>query len=330
VSSTTNGIQNGAIEAAKTVIRPSPETEWCLTRAFLEAHPGDAAVLLERLPAAEAAPVLASIEPADAAEVLRRMAAPNGAECLRRMTPQQASPLLGVLPFDRAAALLRRVEPELRESFLAAAPPDVRRPLARLLEYPEGTAGALMDPQVLCCPEDILVGEALARARHTPAHFFDYLYVVDRVQKLVGVLNVRELMLAAPKATLGAVMHTDVARLPARADRAAILAHPGWRAVHALPVVDDAGLFIGAIRYLTLRRLEEDTLEAGDAERGLATLLSLSELCWIGLSGVLTGLATSFGTGLGGSARSPAGSPARSPVPGAERNDSGTEDGDES
>jgi len=161
-----------------------------------------------------------------------------------------------------------------------------------LLRYPEGTAGALMDPRALALPQDIPVGEALARVRHAARDVLYYLYVVDRAQVLVGVLNLRELMLAPRKAEVASVMRPHVARLSARADRASILAHPGWREFHALPVVDDAGLFLGVIRYETVRRLEEDRGSAGQSANALTTVLTLGELCWRGMSLVLADLAS--------------------------------------
>lgn len=266
------------------------ETDRLLLDAFFTSHPDDAALILERHPPEEAALVLEK-SPFDlAAILLERMSPPNGAACLSRLSPKAARAIVAEIPPDSAANLLRRMETEDREALLSSMPQELSAPLELLLRYPEGTAGSLMDPKILSLPDDITVGEALTRVRHSPQYTLYYLYVVDRSQRLVGVVNLRELMLAAPESLLSSVMRQPVTSVSSREIRAAILSHPGWREYHAIPVVDDAGVFVGAIRYETLRRLE-DTSRVGGQEKGpLGAFLALGEFYWIGLSGMLSGI----------------------------------------
>jgi hypothetical protein len=81
--------------------------------------------------------------------------------------------------------------------------------------------------------------------------------------------------------------------LTALASRADVLAHPGWKEVHALPVVDEQGAYLGALRYRTLRRLEEELLhrpgEDGDATAALGQLFATAAT---GLLEALTGPVT--------------------------------------
>lgn len=261
-----------------------------LVQRFVGEHPGDAARLLEAIGADEVAALLAVIEPAAAAGVLRCMAAAESAYCLAQMDTPAAARVLARMSLDTAAGLLRRLPGDAREALLAALRPDVAGPLGRLLRYPDGTAGALMDPRVLALPADLDAGEALERVRRSPEFTLYYVYVVDRDGRLAGVLNLRELMLAPPHDSLASHMHTDVAFLGGSADRDSVLAHPAWRRLHALPVVAHDRVFLGVIRYETLRGIEhEGRDDDGDT---LGTVVRLGELCWIGMAGMLAGLAT--------------------------------------
>jgi hypothetical protein len=113
---------------------------------------------------------------------------------------------------------------------------------------------------------------------------------VNRDGHLVGVIDVAELMQSRAGDPLRAVMHTQVERLPAWTPSPGIHIHPGWRAFHALPVVDDSGRFLGAIRYQTLRRLEQEA-EAGTAlQPTAATAVALGELFHLGVAGFVEGL----------------------------------------
>ena len=219
----------------------------------------------------------------------------NGAECIFLLSAQRFSQLIAALPVDCGARLLRRLEAKRREHLLEQTPADTAALLRRILRYPEESAGALMDPRALALPEDITAAEALARIRRSPRHALYYLYITNREQKLVGVLNLRELMLAAPRELLSAAMRRDLTTLTALMGSTAIIDHPGWRNVHALPVVDDSGIFLGVVRYETLRQLEDSNKPSQRGVNALSTVLSLGELCWVGLAGVLTDLTTAAG-----------------------------------
>jgi len=276
------------------------EIEKSLAKNFAEDHPAEAARVIEELMADEAAAYLDELPARAAAEVLQKVVLPSAAECLAQLSPARFGQVVAALPLDRAAALLRRLEPARREELLSRAPADIAALLGRLLRYPENSAGALMDPRALALPEDIAAAEAMARLRRAPRHALYYIYTVNREQHLVGVINLRELMLAPPREALSAVMRREVMTLPALAGRAAIVEHPGWREVHALPVVDEKGMFLGVLRYKTLRQLERESA-APQISGGLAAVLTLGELYWVGLAGMLSDLASP------GSAPRPAG-----------------------
>jgi hypothetical protein len=91
---------------------------------------------------------------------------------------------------------------------------------------------------------------------------------------------------------LSSTMCSHVLRLPVRADFASVLAHPGWRDFHVLPVVDDSDVFVGVIRHEKLRSLEDTAKKPGN--QAVSTMLSLGELYWIGLTGMLAGVAATI------------------------------------
>ena len=265
--------------------------DWQLARSFLENHPYEAGLVLEKLAPSQIADLLRETSVPTAAVVFEQMTSSTGAACLLASPPDYSGAVIEALSLDAAARILRCLPAAERDHLLGAVSDRRAVPLRRLLSYPLGTAGSLMDPQVPALPESLLVGDALERVQRAAQHTFYYLYVIDAEQRLVGVMNLRELMLAAPHDPLSAVMHGHVERLPAGAALAAILLHPAWRDFHALPVTDDQEKFLGAIRYKTLKRLEQETARQRLPDESLTALLSLGELCWIGFAGMLAGLA---------------------------------------
>ena len=76
-----------------------------------------------------------------------------------------------------------------------------------LLEYPEQTAGRIMNPNVFALSEELTVGEAITElqsARDVEMVF--YLYVVDVRRHLVGVVSLRRLLLVSPETPLKRIM----------------------------------------------------------------------------------------------------------------------------
>jgi magnesium transporter len=262
-----------------------------LSREFVRAHPADAAATLERFSVEEASALLAELPPATAAAGLRRMASMAGADCLAGIADRRAAKILGELPPDVATRLLLRLSPRKREDLLAETPAKIAAALRRGLRFRSATAAALVDPEVLSFPDQITAGQALSRLRHSSRHGHCYVYVVDRDERLLGVLTLHELLLAPPKSSLASVMNPQVMRLSATAGRATILAHEGWRQVHALPVVDEAGRFMGVVDHQTARRLQQEDAPVRGPDEAASIGLALADLCWIGMTKILGGLA---------------------------------------
>jgi len=261
-----------------------------LARAFIDAQPSRAAKALEQLPGAQAAAVLRLVPPRSAATVMGEMTPPHAAALLARLEPAAASTIAAEMTTQHVASILRALGDAPREQLLAALPADTREPLARILPYPNGTAGAVMDPAIFRLPADVIVADARARLRAAARDLLYYVYVVDREQHLVGVLDIPELMLAPARERLSAVMHRDVDQLSAWMPVAMVQEHPGWQQFHALPVVDEEQRLLGAIRYQTLRRIEQEAGErAPDASQ--LTARALGELFQIGTNGLVAGVA---------------------------------------
>jgi Mg/Co/Ni transporter MgtE len=266
--------------------------EQTLTHAFLTEHPAEAARALERM-SPEARRTAVRAAGGDAAPALGAMVISAAAECLSGLTVEEA------LPVDTVIAALRRLPADAAERLVEALPHQKRDALRRVLRVPKGTAAALVDPTVLALPDDISVAEARLRLRREADLLLHYIYVVDRTRTLVGVLDISELMRARSRDPLRGVMHEKVERLPAWMPSAAVRSHPGWRSFHAMPVTDESNRLIGAIRYQTLRRLEQETDAVETASDTAITVAALGELFHLSVAGFVEGISTAAAPGRG-------------------------------
>ena len=272
--------------------------EHSLAAQLVREHPERAAGVLERLGVQEAERVLSKAPVREAAPVLQRLSPQFAVDVLEAFDTEKVARTLETLPLDVASRLARRLPDERVAAALEEMGPRPARALRSLLRFPEASAGALMDPEVLALPGDLTAKEALDRIREAPDRARYNVYVVDREQRLTGVVNLRELFLARPRSRLADLMIRDPLRLDARADRSVVVGHPGWKEVHSLPVVDEQGGYLGAVRYRTLRALKEELL-GGTAKDGNARE-ALGELFSAGAGGLLDALTNPGASKTGG------------------------------
>jgi magnesium transporter len=259
-----------------------------LLEALVAEYPEDVATWLEEMTSTDVAMVLELLTVEACSVVLQQMSPLPGARALSEVSVVHAGQALREVRTDTALRLLRAVSAEARAALLATFEPERQGRFARQLNYPEGTAGALMDPRVLSLRESCSAQSALERVRLSPDEVTYYLYVVDDEQRLVGVLNLRELLHLRPGQQLGSVCQRAVHTLSARSPWDAVLAHGGWRWVHALPVVDERGVFLGAIRYKMLKQIEHELLAgAGVGVSTSGAGSALGELYGLSVRGLL-------------------------------------------
>ena len=123
--------------------------------------------------------------------------------CSRDGPPRKSPATSRRLQSDDAAALIDDLPEDLSRSVLDLMRGKQDTEVEDLLEYPEHTAGRIMNPNVFALSEDLTVGEAITAlqgARDVEMVF--YLYTVDERNHLVGVTSLRRLLLVAPETPL--------------------------------------------------------------------------------------------------------------------------------
>jgi magnesium transporter len=117
-----------------------------------------------------------------------------------------------------------------------------------LLQYPEQTAGRIMNPKVFSLHEDMTVGEAITRLQSSDeVEMVFYIYVVDDRNHLVGVLSLRQLLLKRPDRRLKDIMVTKVFSARTDTDQEDVARLVDSYNVLAIPVVDEENKLVGVI-----------------------------------------------------------------------------------
>ncbi|HVT45227.1 MAG TPA: magnesium transporter [Thermoanaerobaculia bacterium] len=149
---------------------------------------------------------------------------------------------------DDAADLLDALDEERRQAILDRLDPSRGAKLESLLVGDEETAGSLMNTEFLALDEDLTVASAIEAIRKYPRKdSFFYVYTVDSSNQLVGVLSLRNLILANPDAKLGSIMATNVIRTNVDATQEEVARIVAKYDLLSAPVVDLQNRLVGVV-----------------------------------------------------------------------------------
>jgi magnesium transporter len=212
-------------------------------------HPADIADILEQLDVEEAGAMLGRLDTETAADTLNEVETPLQFELLSELDPEKASDLLEILAPDDAADILAEIPQETAERLLNLMPVDESRPIRELLRYGPETAGGIMTTEVLSLSQELTVEEALVYLRQHSAHLemIYYLFIVDDELHLVGVVSLRELVVAEPTTRLKELMDEDVIKVKTDTDQEEVARIIAKYDLLGVPVVDNENHLVGLI-----------------------------------------------------------------------------------
>ena len=214
--------------------------------AFADLPRDEQEEIIPRLDAQATADLLGELEDPEAAEVAAQLSPETLADALDEMEPDEAADVLGDLPPEQAASALARMEDA-----------DEVRPL---LAHADDTAGGLMTSEFFALRRQMTAQMAIdfLRQQGRNAERPYYIYVVDRFNKLIGVVGLRVLISAPPEATIESIMGRDVRSVPVGTDQEEVAQLMKKYSLLALPVVDADSRLIGVIHGTDMVNVVEE------------------------------------------------------------------------
>jgi magnesium transporter len=229
---------------------------------FETLRPPDQADLFDDLALEEQDQLLPQLDLENSADILEKLEEEKAAEIAARLSTEDLTSILSQMEPDEAADLLGDLDPVQAAQALAAL--DESEELRPFLAYPDESAGGLMTAAEVVLHQEMTAEEAIAHLRSIApdSETVYYLFVVDRTQRLVGVVSLRQLVVAPPQKRVGEIMDTDVIHVEAEEDQEIAARLMSRYDLVALPVVDAAQHMLGIITHDDLVEvLEEEATE---------------------------------------------------------------------
>ena len=216
---------------------------------------------ISRLDHESRARLIRLLPPEEATDMVRDLPEGQAADLIAEISPDAAAAIVDRLPSDEQADLLGDIASDEADAILNSMPAATANQARRLLRYSPDTAGGLMTSEYLAYPSTTLVGELIQDLEHNSQRYIEYQvqysYVIDAEGGLLGVIRMRDLLLAPRASQVGTVMirnpihvtvDTPLNRLVQLFDE-----HPFM----GVPVLDSAGRLDGVVERAAVEEAQE-------------------------------------------------------------------------
>ncbi|WP_100011494.1 magnesium transporter [Lentibacillus sediminis] len=216
---------------------------------FLELHPYDQAVYFALQLQAIRLNIYAYLSPEEVAEIMENVELEDTKIYFTEMHPRFASMVLAEMSADNAVDILNQLEKDQVASFLTIMDPEEADEIKQLLHYEEKTAGSIMTTEYVAILDSSTAKEAMQHLKKEApeAETIYYIYVLDEDKRLVGVLSLRDLIIAEEEVRIGDIMSEKIVAVSVGKDQEEVAQMMRDYDFLALPVVDFQDHLLGII-----------------------------------------------------------------------------------
>ncbi len=237
---------------------------------FLKIHPYDQSEFFEAQTKEVRFLIYSYLSPEEMAEVMGHVEREIQAEFIVEMNPNYAAEVLAAMATDDAVDILNDLDKNKVASYLTIMSKDEADEIKALLHYEEKTAGSIMTTEFVVVSIDMTIKEAMRHLRKVAAEAetIYYIYVANHDRELVGVISLRDLIIAEGSLMVEDVVNRQIVSVSVGDDQEDIAQMMRDYDFLALPVVDFQNHLLGIITVDDILDVMEE--EASDDYSKLA------------------------------------------------------------
>jgi len=212
-------------------------------------HPDDIAELLENLEEEEKSKLFRLLDVETASDVIMELNDISRELIIEDMSSEELSEIVDDMPSDDAADFIGDLPEEQKQEILSHLDQEKSEDVQMLLEYPEDSAGGIMQTELISVKQHLTVSAAidLIRSLSDEVEDFHNVFATDENEKLVGVLPLRKLILAKPETSISSIMDKSLIYVNADMDQEEVANTVKRYDLISLPVVDSDMHLLGRI-----------------------------------------------------------------------------------
>lgn len=168
---------------------------------------------------------------------------------IRGLSDAETRHLMANMPPDDRTHFLGEFPGQVTQRIMNLLSPEDLKEARSLLGYPEDSVGRLMTPDYVAVRPDWTISQSLAQIRRKgrDSETINQIYVTDAQWRLIGVVDLKHLILASPDDTIDCLMRSPVTSLQATEDREEAVRVMQRYDSFALPITDSEGILLGIV-----------------------------------------------------------------------------------
>ncbi len=185
------------------------------------------------------------------AHVLSEIDSDTFEELFFLLNKNQKVSVLDEMGNDDLVDMLAEIAPDKKQKIIELLDAEDKSDVAELLVYEEDTAGGLMTKDYIAIKRNMTIAQAIVHLRENApdAEIVYYVYVIDDNEKLVGIISLRELIVASPVAMVEDVMNKHVIYVHVDTDQEEVARMVSKYDFLVIPVVNNEEQLVGIITY---------------------------------------------------------------------------------
>ena len=218
-------------------------------KGLAELHPADLATIIDQLSRSDRVGVISALDDEAAADAIGEMEPETQVDILEDLEPGRAADILEEMDPDEAADLVADLSDESRVEILGLMEKEEADEVQELMTYDEDTAGGIMTTEFVAVPANLTAAQTIDRLRELEptAETIYYVYVTDSDDRLVGVLSLRDLIVAKPETVISTFMYDEPVAVRTDASQEEVTDVVARYNLLALPIVDAEGRLEGIV-----------------------------------------------------------------------------------
>ena len=168
---------------------------------------------------------------------------------IEKMEPRRLSQLVDEMDSDDAADFVSEIPEEEKEKVLEHVEDEDVEEVRLLLEHENDTAGGIMALEIISVHDESTVDESIDEIRRKAEEVDDIynIYVVDRENRLTGIVTMKDLILAAGTRKVSDIVTSNIVSVPVSMDQEDVAILARKYDLVSVPVVDEDGHLLGRI-----------------------------------------------------------------------------------
>ena len=186
-----------------------------------------------------------------AAETFVEMSNETQEILIKAFSDRELKEVIEELFLDDTVDIIEEMPANVVKRILRNVDADTRKSINQLLNYPEDSAGTIMTIEYVDLKKTMTVAESFARIKKTGVdkETVYTCYVTDRNRKLLGLVSVKDLLLAENEDVIGDIMEENVISVKTTDDREEVAMMFGKYDFMAMPVVDSENRLVGIVTF---------------------------------------------------------------------------------